>query len=142
MSLRFQLEGDAAEKIRQLAGTRLESARTQLVREAMINTLQATIERNPVDTARSRAAWVSSLEELGGTPPAGWEGPHPTAADAGRQLGDLSLNDSGQISEARAVNAVSYISFLEYGSSGRSPKAMVRGALQQVAGRLREFFRF
>lgn len=49
-------------------------ARRDMVESAVRQTLFNTIRGNPVDTARSRASWVQSLERLGGTPPAGWPG--------------------------------------------------------------------
>ncbi|WP_437225296.1 hypothetical protein SH661x_004003 [Planctomicrobium sp. SH661] len=141
MKIEVRVEGEAAERIRDLCGQRLEDARSQLIRDAMIETLQRVIERNPVDTARSRAAWVRSLEELGGTPPAGWEGPHPSQVDAGRRAGKLTVENSKGISIASAMNFVHYVPFLEYGTSRMSPFAMARAGLQQVRSRLQELFR-
>jgi len=142
MKIEFQMEGDVAETIRQKAGVELDSARSTLVRDAAIQTLQRVIPMNPVETARSRAAWVSMLEELGGTAPAGWEGPHPSAIEQGRQLGQTTSNDTASQSEIRLANGVSYVSYLEYGTSRMAPLAMARTALRQVAGQLASLFRW
>jgi len=140
MRIEFGVQGDAAEKLRELAGSRLANARREMVRAAMVEALQQTIQRNPVDTGRSRAAWASSLEELGGTLPAGWEGPHPSAIDEGLGLGRLDMNESASSSEIQSVSEVSYLSALEYGTSRMAPFAMVRSSLAIIAGRLRELF--
>lgn len=141
MQMEIRMRGNAANYVRQLAGRQLASARTNLVREAMDQTLQATIEENPVATGRSRAAWVRALEELGGAPPAGWEGATPWGTEEGRQLGALARDESEDQSSVTAINAVHYVTFLEYGTSRRAPVAMVRRSLAQVARRLAEWFR-
>jgi hypothetical protein len=141
MRMEVRVSGDAAEDLRQLAGSRLDSARQELVREAMIQTLQEIILGNPVDTARSRAAWVTSLEALGGSPPSGWEGPHPTAIAEGRGQGKLSLQETRGESRATADNSVDYVPLLEYGTSRMAPYAMVRRSLVRVAGGIASLFR-
>jgi len=140
MRIEFGVQGDAAETLRELAKGRLANARREMVRAAMVEALLQTIRRNPVDTGRSRAAWASSLEELGGTLPAGWEGPHPSAIDEGRRLGQLKRHESASSSEMQAVSEVSYLPKLEYGTSRMAPFAMVRSSLAMIAGRLREMF--
>lgn len=141
MHMEIRMRGDAATRLRQLAGKQLASARTNLVREAMVEALQATIENNPVATGRSRAAWVVALEELGGTPPAGWEGTAPRGTEEGRQLGSLSQDESADQSSVAATNAVHYVTFLEYGTSRKAPVAMARRGLLRAARRLAEWFR-
>lgn len=140
MKIEITIEGNAVENIRQKSGAELESARSNLIRDAAIQTLQRIILLNPVETACSRAAWVNMLEELGGTPPSGWEGSHPSAIEQGRQLGQLALNEASSQSEARLTNGVNYVSYLEYGTSRMSPFAMARTALRQVSGLLGELF--
>jgi hypothetical protein len=140
MTIEIHITGNAPENIRKLAQNAVPSARRQLVQDALAQTLQTTIELNPVDTGRSRAAWVSSLEELGGAPPADWEGPHPSATDEGRRLGHLSVADSADQSAASAVSAVSYVGYLEYGTRKMAPFAMVRRALLSVVPQLAALF--
>jgi hypothetical protein len=142
MQMDIRVSGDAAEDLRQLAGARLDRARQELMRESMIESLQEIIMGNPVDTARSRAAWVSSLEGLGGSPPSGWEGAHPTAIAEGRGRGKFSLQDSQGQTRVTADNSVDYVALLEYGTSRSAPYAMVRRALTHVAGRVSSLFRF
>jgi hypothetical protein len=142
MSIEIQVRGRTSEQLRDLAGASLKSTRENLVREAMIESLQKIVEQNPVRTGQARAAWVQSLEELGGTPPAGWEGPQPTGVETGRRLGTLSIDDGDEISRIEATNAVHYISYLEYGTSRMAPFAMVRSALLQLQTRLSQLFRW
>ncbi|SFH68502.1 hypothetical protein [Planctomicrobium piriforme] len=141
MQIDIQIEGDAADRIRELSEGPLQSARRIMVQEAMVQCLQATIAGNPVDTARSRAAWVQPLEQLGGSPPSGWEGPHPTAVEEGRRLGQLIQQESDQASTVSASNGVRYIGYLEYGTSRMAAVAMVRRSLLQVRSALAGLFR-
>lgn len=140
MSIDVEVHGRTAAQLRELAEAPLKSARENLVRESMISALQTVVERNPVRTGRARAAWVQSLEELGGTAPAGWEGAQATGVATGRSLGMLSIDDGDETSQIEATNAVDYIAYLEYGTSKRAPFAMVRSALNQLKSRLASFF--
>jgi len=142
MFVEFRVEGDAAAKIRELAGKRLEDARETLVKEAMVRTLQETIVRNPVETGRARAAWVRSLEELGGAPPAGWEGPSGSGVGEGRMQGRLTQHTAQGGTEIEASSTVPYVGYLEYGTSKKAPFAMVRSAVWRMAFRVRGLFRW
>ena len=112
------------------------------VQAAAISLLQEVIVTNPVDTGRSRSAWVAALNDLGGTAPGGWQGPHPDASalSEGASLGGAELVSSTGSAEVTLTNAVDYIGLLEYGGGGRPPRHMVRqhlaGALQDLAQRL------
>lgn len=141
MSIHVEVRGRTAAQLRELAEAPLNSARENLVRESMISALQTVVERNPVRTGQARAAWVQSLEELGGTAPAGWEGPQGTGVSTGRGLGMLSVDEGDETSRIEATNAVDYIAYLEYGTSKKAPFAMVRSALHQLRSRLSSFFR-
>ncbi|WP_437186941.1 hypothetical protein SH668x_000312 [Planctomicrobium sp. SH668] len=141
MRIEIDVTGDAPERIRELAQQSASEARERLIEDAMALTLTSVIMRNPVDTARSRAAWVQSLEELGRVPPAGWEGPHPIAVSEGRRLGTLKKMDSTDVTQINATNSVDYVRFLEYGSSRTAPFAMVRAALQRITHSLSHLFR-
>ncbi|WP_437194551.1 hypothetical protein [Planctomicrobium sp. SH527] len=141
MQLNIQVTGDAAERIRELASEQLATSRDKMVQDASIASLQAIITATPVDTARTRSAWVQALEQLGGTPPAGWEGPHPTEAEAGRRQGQLSRTSGDSQSSVVATNSVSYVNYLEYGTSRRAPFAMVRRGLQNVKSLVALMFR-
>ena len=115
------------------------AARRDLSRRLMREVLRQTILRNPVDTARSRAAWVASLEQLGGTAPPGWRGPEPSASaiDEGRGLQELTESQTHGETEIEARSGVSYVPYLEYGTRKMAPFAMVRRSLAEMAGRLR-----
>ena len=119
---------------------RLTENRRQAIEAAMKSTLVKAIQINPVDTARSRAAWVSSLEQLGGSPLSGWQGSTPTDVAEGRDLGHLERTDTIDTTELTAFNEVDYARFLEYGAPRSSPHAMAGRALhatrQQLAAQL------
>jgi len=130
--------------LHQLA-TRLPDLRRRIITVAMKHALAETIRFNPVDTARSRAAWVRSLEQLGGTPPAGGQGSHPSAVDDGRALGQLQRHETADTTELTAFNSVDYVPHLEYGTSRMAPFAMARralhGARQIMVNELRNLLR-
>ena len=108
---------------------RLSENRQRLVNAILADVLTEVIELNPVDSARSRAAWVTSLDQLGFPVPPGWQGDNPTAISEGRGLGELVQVDSSDITERTAVNSVDYVRYLEYGNSRQAPHAMVQRAL-------------
>ncbi len=127
-----------------LWSSRATAAPGNAVQEAGVALLQNIIAANPVDSGRSRSAWVAALEDLGGTPPGGWQGNHPdpAAIAEGSTLGGADLSDNGTRAEVSLFNEVDYIGLLEYGGAGRSPRAMVRqnlpAALAELAARLLE----
>ncbi|MEZ6056547.1 MAG: hypothetical protein R3C01_07570 [Planctomycetaceae bacterium] len=108
---------------------RLTENRKRLVEAILANVLTEVIEFNPVDSARSRAAWVNSLEQLGVPAPPSWQGDNPTAIAEGRRLGELLRTDSLDITERTAENSVDYVRYLEYGNSRQAPHSMVQRAL-------------
>jgi len=101
--------------------------------------LEEVVQRNPVETGRSRAAWMVSLQELGGVPPLGWQGTdtNSEALSEGREKSGLSSSENKHQSEVRASNSVPYVPFLEYGTRKMSAFAMVRRSLAYVKSRLR-----
>lgn len=115
--------------------------RRQAVEETFRELLAETIRLNPVETARSRAAWVAALEQLGGLPPAGWQGPQPTGESEGRGLGRLDHDDGADVTDIAATNGVRYVPFLEYGTQRMAPFGMVRRALSRARHRLLERLR-
>ncbi len=122
--------------IRQFASRQLPQRRDAATESTLRDTLTDVVRLTPVETGRSRAAWVASLEELGGRPPAGWQGPQPTGEVEGRSAGQLTRQYTQDTSEAVAENRVAYVPFLEYGTSRMSPFAMVRASLVQARQRL------
>jgi hypothetical protein len=141
MQIEFRLEGDAVERIRDLAGEPVDLARQTLSEQALRAALTQIVASNPVETGRSRGAWVESLEQLGGTPAAGWEGSQPTAVEEGRRQGQLLSQQLSGRTVLSAVNGVSYVRYLEYGTSRMAPFAMVRRSLRSLVPRLGDWFR-
>lgn len=109
-------------------------SRRRLVRRVSRSVIERTVENNPVDTARSRAAWVESLEQLGGQGPPDWQGPHPegTAIGEGRSRGGVQQLEATELTEIQATNAVDYINYLEFGTRKMSPFQMVERSLRSV----------
>ena len=112
--------------------------RRTVVEEIAGDVLSMTIERNPVDTGRSRSAWVASLAQLGETAPAGWQGPHPVAAALSEGAGRASLDitHDAESTTITITTAVPYVAFLEDGTRAMAPFLMVTRSLSQVRSRL------
>lgn len=144
MRVTFEIDDDVSDRLEELAAVDLPEARREMVDEAIRAALRDTVEFNPVDTGRSRSAWVAALAQLGGAPPAGWRGPKPQAGAIaeGASLGAAEAYDETDRSERAASNAVRYVPFLEYGTSRMSPFAMARRALRGVRQRAGMWFRF
>jgi hypothetical protein len=136
MRINLQIDDAIGPALRRFLRTDLPEHRRVVVDETLRDVLADVVQLNPVDTARSRAAWVSSLEQLGGQAPAGWQGPSPLGEAEGRAAGDLSRQSDADRSSAAATNAVPYAGFLEYGTSAMRPYGMVRRTLWQARERL------
>lgn len=135
MRITLNIEDQASDRLRELQAA-LPEVRQEAVAETMRETLVEVIRLNPVDTARSRAAWVNALEQLGGVAPAGWQGPHPTQEHAGRSRGQSAQQNDDDQTTVSASNGVDYVPLLEYGTRRTSPIGMVRRALQAARQRL------
>ena len=144
MRIDVEFSDEATPAIRRFLGVTLPQRRREAVEKSLQEALVKVVELNPVETARSRAAWVNSLEQLEGSPPANWQGPHPSGEGEGRAAGELVRQHSTDQSAATAANHIPYARLLEYGTSHMRPFAMVRRALQQVRertlNRLRQMF--
>jgi len=123
--------GRAVERLDRIRATRLPQWRRQLAESISREVLRRTIAHNPVDTGRSRSAWVTGLARLGGAAPPGWKGPHPdqTALSEGAELVAVSQRESATQSEVRVSNGVDYVSFLEFGTQRTAPSEMVSRSL-------------
>lgn len=117
---------------------RLPDLRRQLVEHLARHALHRTIAHNPVDTGRSRAAWIKPLEQLGGPVPPGWQGPHPSPAaiHEGIQAAQLERRHDNHTTTIRISNAVPYITYLEYGTHRTAPRAMTRRAIHETRQQL------
>lgn len=141
MRIKLQWHNDASPRLRRLRSTRLPAVRREAVEETFRELLSETIRLNPVETSRSRAAWAAALEQMGGMPPAGWQGPHPTGESEGRGLGALHRQDGGDVTDLAATNGVRYVPFLEYGTRRMAPFGMVRRAVSRARRLLLERLR-
>lgn len=112
----------------------LPARRQTLTQQLAQQVLHQTIQTNPVDTARSRAAWVAPLEQLGGTPPQNWQGPHPnpTAIREGAAASSLTQTQTDHTTTLTVSNSVAYINYLEYGTRQSPPQAMLRRSLNTI----------
>ncbi|QDU78980.1 hypothetical protein Pla110_06840 [Polystyrenella longa] len=125
--------------IEQYRRKQIPEQRRELAEDVARETLRETVEFNPVETGRTRAAWLVSLLRLGGESPVGWSSGRGDsfALQEGRAAGSLQEVESKNRSELRVRNGVEYINYLEYGTRNRTPAAMVRRALQRVVQKLR-----
>ena len=139
MRITFQIQGDDLQSLRELAQYRIPEARQRMVERGMEAALENTIQLNPVDTGRSRAAWKAALDELrgGGSNVTTGSGP----IGAGTALGSLEHDQREATTTISATNAVSYVPFLEYGTSRMTPFQMVRRSLAAVRGVIGDWFR-
>jgi len=126
--------GQLQAKIREF-GKGIEVEANELTKENAKELLTNIIDRNPVDTGRSRAAWVESLEKLGGAPPPGWQGAtaEKAAIEEGRKLSKLEIKEKS----VSFSSAVEYIQTLEYGTTQRAAFQMVRNSIRWMAARIR-----
>ncbi|MCA9053859.1 MAG: hypothetical protein KDA75_08480 [Planctomycetaceae bacterium] len=145
MRIDIQIDDQLSPSVRRFLGAPLADGRRTAVESTARDALADTIRLNPVDTARSRAAWVDALERLGGTPPAGWQGPQGDGEAEGRAAATLVKDHDRDQSLVSATNAVGYVGFLEYGTSRSRAFAMVRRSLllarERLLQRLRRIFR-
>jgi|GEM_PF-3339516 len=141
MNLQFRFRGDVDARLRSQLTDRVQAARQDLVRQATCQTLQSIVRDNPVETGQSRAAWVNGLEQLGGTAPPGWEGAAPTGVESGRTHGSGEQEEGAGTTLMRVRNQISYVRYLEYGTSRMAPFAMVRRGLLQIRPILKDLFR-
>ena len=144
MRMRVEIDDQVSARLEQAAGRELTDARRRLIEQALQQALSDTLQWNPVDTGRSRAAWAAALAQAGGEAPADWRGPHPQGAAIaeGAACGSTARADGESTTALSAQNSVAYVSFLEYGTRRMAPFAMVRRALlaaQQQLGRWFEF---
>lgn len=102
---------------------RVRARRPVVTREIAGLVLGRVMERNPVDTGRSRAAWGEAGSQVGVSVAASTT----AASQAGDGVG--RGEDTGQQTRLEFENRVEYTPFLEYGTSRMAARAMVRGAL-------------
>jgi len=123
--------GPAQEWLRDWKG-QLRERRRELVRRLSNQTLQGVVQANPVETGRSRAAWVAAGEQLEMQAPGGWQGNDAEAMRSGAAQGQGAERETEFSTEISLSNSVAYVPILEYGSAQMNPRAMGRRTLQQT----------
>lgn len=131
--------GQFARRMKVIAHTVIENAE-RAVRQSALVADQVAVMETPVDTARARANWITSI----GSPVSREEDP-PVAGDAGASATKALLQGASVISRWKVgqgsifiTNNVDYIIPLDEGSSQQSPEGMTKPALaaaQQVLRR-------
>ena len=66
MRISVQIDGEGLRRLKDLAEYEVPDARRRMVERGMEATLESTIQLNPVETGRSRAAWKAALDQLRG----------------------------------------------------------------------------
>jgi hypothetical protein len=111
MRMRVEIDDQVSERLERAAGRELTDARRRLIEQAMQQALRDTLQWNPVDTGRSRAAWAAALQQAGGAGPADWRGPHPQGAAIaeGAVRGSVARVDGESTTVLSAQNSVVYV---------------------------------
>jgi len=138
MRISVQIDGEGLRRLRELAEYEVPDARRRMVERGMEATLESTIQLNPVETGRSRAAWKAALDQLrgGGFDASAASGP----VGEGMAAGSLDHQHDSNTTTISATNSVSYVPFLEYGTSRMTPFQMVRRSLAAVRSVITSWF--
>lgn len=94
--------------------------------------LARVIKRTPVDKGRARAGWTSFLLAKGRPVDVGGTDTDPEAIRQGELLSFFE-EDYGSRPFIILGNAVHYVVYLEFGSSGQAPAGMVRVTFREMA---------
>jgi len=138
MQIRVQVDGGDLRRLRDLARYGVPDARRRMVERGMESTLESTIQLNPVDTGRSRAAWKAALDQLRGESNGLSDAGGPIAEGVAR--GSLNHQHDLATTTVSATNSVTYVPFLEYGTSRMTPFQMARRSLTAVRGVIAGWF--
>lgn len=130
MRISVQIDGGDLRRLKDLAEYQIPDARRRMVERGMDATLESTIQLNPIETGRSRAAWKAALDQLHGESNVAAGAGGPIAEGVAR--GSLDHQHESNTTMISATNAVSYVPFLEYGTSRMTPFQMVRRSLAAV----------
>lgn len=92
------------------------------------------ILKTPVDTGRARASWNISV----GKPDlsVASEGSHPAPRITGNELDSIRSSFGARFSTIYITNNLSYVVFLEHGSSKQAPNGMVAISIQELKNSL------
>lgn len=119
------------------------SLRDVALKKIAFDFLERVIKKTPVDTGRARAGWTSYLIEKGGrdlavsatsAPPPAGGGASPQADAIAEGRAQSSFREGRTLGGPFIVlvNAVNYIAFLEFGSSGQAPSGMIRLTFREM----------
>ena len=122
----------------------------KVLRALALDFIRRVIEKTPVDFGRARAGWASFAVKMGRSPRIG-EGKDPsgltpgvaqtgkgvgkeTTAEQAKGLAEGSFKESfrGADQFIDIINGVSYIVFLEFGSSDQAPGGMMRITFKEM----------
>lgn len=118
---------------------KLDEARQDLgLRKIAFDAVRLIMEKNPVDTGRSRAGWLVGLNTIAGSLGGGraGRGPRGPAESEGFSKGSCQINLRGTNKNITITNSVAYVERLEYGYSDKAPYGMVRITLQFMQRKL------
>jgi len=127
-----------------LAGTSVDT--NKAIKKFAFDLVGRIIRKTPVDTGRARAGWLVAYSKLGGsgkwisfgkTIPKSRSGKGFSRAQVIKGQGEGSYTEHlGKYMNkwVEIVNGVSYIIFLEYGSSRQAPYGMVRVSMRELRG--------
>lgn len=133
MRLKLEVETETAEEWLQDWRDRVDRRRFALGRSIAELALQRIVEGNPVDTGRSRAAWVAGGQQASLNVSGAGQGGDPQATSAGMSAGTGRMEEEEGRSWYEIVNTVDYVPFLEYGTQRMPAAAMVRASLWRTA---------
>lgn len=110
-----------------------EKEAAKIVRLIALDLYSRITLRTPVDTGRARAGWALSVNAPSNwVPPEGLGGVQPVQSD----ISGFNLDQVIYI-----VNNVSYVVYLENGSSDQAPAGMVRISLAEIEAELETSFK-
>jgi hypothetical protein len=124
----------AREALLDLRRRRVPRWRRRLTEHVAREVLRRTIQKNPVETGRARSAWAAALEQLGGVPPAGWQGGQADrgAISEGADAQSTTVVDSAENTQIAVENGVEYVVYLEYGTRKMSAFHMAQQSLAEA----------
>ena len=111
----------------------------KVLRALALDFIRRVIEKTPVDFGRARAGWTSYALSLGRSPRIGGQrsgrglAKEASAEQAqGITEGSFKTKFSGVDQFIEIINGVSYIVFLEFGSSDQAPGGMMRITFREM----------
>jgi hypothetical protein len=112
-------------------------------RKIALDVLKGVVLKTPVDTGRARGGWQVGINQA----PEGEPGRKGSGAEAEATEGNVGAAGSAAIAAGMGelasvppfavvwiTNNVSYIVYLEHGSSDQAPQGMISGTLAEIMG--------